>query len=335
MKLFNAARSGDIQGIKDAIEAGADPNHHDGWTSLNWVLREGNVECTRTLLELGADPNFVADEKNKNPPLFWASIAYKNKAQVLRELFKFGAKIDPQNNEAALMVFRSVAENLSQWMLEESDKEALLVLMEYLRPSESLIRCIHLPNIPGSAPRAEQAAILKCPFGRWKPIQEVHRNVPESIREQMKLLLLANRCKDGNFISWLPRDVLFLIFGWIVSFPMPKNCQYASRKDLEFEQNELRRARERIEMNEHSRLHEGSLIEFSSADDSMEGDRMRCCCLQFESRALPCFLACLVLLFPICLPLSMICGCMYCRTRGICVCCCVERQMNAHLRHYK
>jgi uncharacterized protein len=62
--LMWAARSGALDAMAVLLDAGADPNAHDGgngWTPLMHAVHTQHPEAVRLLLERGADPNVGAD----------------------------------------------------------------------------------------------------------------------------------------------------------------------------------------------------------------------------------------------------------------------------------
>jgi hypothetical protein len=69
--LFEAAYSGDIEALANALKQGADVNEKDriGITPLVLAIREGNIDAVDLLLERGADPYLRAGEYG---PLAWA-----------------------------------------------------------------------------------------------------------------------------------------------------------------------------------------------------------------------------------------------------------------------
>lgn len=61
LKLFDAARDGNLDRAKEALNAGADPAARDMWrnTPLHWAAENGRRDVARLLIEKGADPNAV------------------------------------------------------------------------------------------------------------------------------------------------------------------------------------------------------------------------------------------------------------------------------------
>src|SRR3990167_7224855 len=106
MDLITASHIGDLEAVKELLQAGADPNivNRGGQTPLYWASYHGYLEIVRELLQAGADPNIaekdgitplMSAEKNRNfqlvkefenhfPTLFHLS---------LRLLRKFGVDI--------------------------------------------------------------------------------------------------------------------------------------------------------------------------------------------------------------------------------------------------
>lgn len=79
--LFRIIRSGDLAGLKQALDAGSDPNADDhGFTALMAATLYGTVEQMRLLLERGAHPN-VADEDSITA--LWLAVPDTAKTRVL------------------------------------------------------------------------------------------------------------------------------------------------------------------------------------------------------------------------------------------------------------
>ena len=100
--FHDAARAGDVAGLRRMLDAGADPNEED-WTGappLYWAVG-GSVDAARVLLEAGADPD---DRDGFTRPFVRA--AEKNRLDLLKLLLEFGADphlTDPGDGENALV----------------------------------------------------------------------------------------------------------------------------------------------------------------------------------------------------------------------------------------
>ncbi|MBD2870168.1 M48 family metallopeptidase [Paenibacillus arenilitoris] len=59
--LLAAASEGDLNRVRELLDAGIDPNATDeeGWTALMWAVQLDEAELTAALLEAGADPDLV------------------------------------------------------------------------------------------------------------------------------------------------------------------------------------------------------------------------------------------------------------------------------------
>lgn len=87
-QLFNAAQTGDLDGVKAAIEAGVDVNAKTRYsaTALSFAAEKGHLEIVRFLIEQGADPN-VQDTFYNATPLTWAN--QKRKSEPHQAVAKF------------------------------------------------------------------------------------------------------------------------------------------------------------------------------------------------------------------------------------------------------
>ena len=86
-ELFSAAQTGDIDVVKQALEAGVDVNAKTKYnaTALSFAAEKGHLEIVKLLLEKGADPN-VTDTFYNASPLVWARMGqHKEIVEVLEE----------------------------------------------------------------------------------------------------------------------------------------------------------------------------------------------------------------------------------------------------------
>ena len=90
-RLVNAARSGDVDGVTKAIEAGevVDQPSIGGMSALHWAAREGNLEVVTVLVEASANPN-LPNKAGKTPV---ALAAESGNLEVLEFLVSMGGDI--------------------------------------------------------------------------------------------------------------------------------------------------------------------------------------------------------------------------------------------------
>ena len=72
--IWEAARTGNIEAVKQHLAAGTDVNAKTGfrWTPLHYAVREGHKEITDLLLTNGAEVNAKNDEGGT--PLDWPNV---------------------------------------------------------------------------------------------------------------------------------------------------------------------------------------------------------------------------------------------------------------------
>ncbi len=160
--LFQAARNGDLDAVRRAIESGVDVNATTayGTTALFFACDRGYVDIVKFLLEKGADPNKV-DTFYGATPMTWA--ASKKHLDVIAELARNGA----DGREALLL--RAVAtgdEDLVRALLAadfagprllgrardlvpSSDKEQIQQILEWL---DQKIDAMNSDQLDGDSP---------------------------------------------------------------------------------------------------------------------------------------------------------------------------------------
>jgi ankyrin repeat protein len=95
--VHRAAVTGDLAGVRGALEAGGDPNGGDaaGWRPLHFASQARSAEVVALLLESGAEVDAV--DGQGNTPLWRAVFNYRGDPQVLSALLAAGADVDRVN----------------------------------------------------------------------------------------------------------------------------------------------------------------------------------------------------------------------------------------------
>ena len=96
-KLYSSAGSGDVDGIREALDNGAQIDSHgtvECWTALMCAARNGHVNAVRYLIGRGANPNWHGWSDNETA----LSVARRNgMEEVVRFLTPLTAPDGPQN----------------------------------------------------------------------------------------------------------------------------------------------------------------------------------------------------------------------------------------------
>lgn len=100
---FVAAENGNLERIRQALEAGTDPDAKDGSgrSALHWAAKGGQAEVGMLLLKYGADIN-IQEGKSDNPfpskdtPLHWA--VFYGQGDFVKLLIQHHANLDISNN---------------------------------------------------------------------------------------------------------------------------------------------------------------------------------------------------------------------------------------------
>jgi uncharacterized protein len=84
--LIEAVRSGQVSGVKELIDSGADVNQagEQGWTPLNWAAGKGNVEIATLLVENGADV-FKTGRDQRTPYMIALAAGHADVVRFLRQ----------------------------------------------------------------------------------------------------------------------------------------------------------------------------------------------------------------------------------------------------------
>lgn len=95
MDIFSAARTGDIEKIRDLLESGVSINdkNENGHSPLMLSSYNGHYDSTRFLIERGADVNSVDGSANS----ILMGVVFKGHAPIFDLLVVAGADLDYQN----------------------------------------------------------------------------------------------------------------------------------------------------------------------------------------------------------------------------------------------
>ena len=125
--LMRSAEQGDLEGIRQAIEGGLDPNQKDdrGWTPLLSAARQGQPEALGLLHELGADiaarmPNGVnmlhlaIEKAGERPRDFKVTLARDGKQVTLTDPDEIREAVDGHPDDEYLQCVQVVRYGLEQ-----------------------------------------------------------------------------------------------------------------------------------------------------------------------------------------------------------------------------
>jgi hypothetical protein len=95
-RLWQAAFSGDLEGVKSAVGQGAavDFKGQSGFTPLNAAARNGHLEIVKYLVEHGADIDKSDNSRDKTPLL---AASFKGHFDIVKYLVEKGAKVNVQS----------------------------------------------------------------------------------------------------------------------------------------------------------------------------------------------------------------------------------------------
>jgi len=121
--VHHTASVGDVEGLKNALAAGADKDEEDseGRTALHFACGYGEVKCAQVLLEAGAKVDAL--DKNKNTALHYAA-GYGRK-ECVALLLENGAAVTLQNMDGKTPIDVAKLNNQNE-VLKLLEKDAFL-----------------------------------------------------------------------------------------------------------------------------------------------------------------------------------------------------------------
>jgi ankyrin repeat protein len=95
-KLLDYSWKGDLNGVKECIENGADVNckDNDGWTPLMYSSDNGHLKIVKYLIKNGVDVN--CKDIGGSTPLIWSS--YDGHFGIVKVLIENGADVNCKSN---------------------------------------------------------------------------------------------------------------------------------------------------------------------------------------------------------------------------------------------
>ena len=111
MDIFNAAKTGNVNRVRELIAAGADVNQQDnnGYTPLHWAAENGHQTVVQALIAAGANVN--QPDNDGRIPLHWA--AENDHQAIVQVLIAAGADVNRQNNDGVTPLYGAAAQWLS------------------------------------------------------------------------------------------------------------------------------------------------------------------------------------------------------------------------------
>lgn len=131
--LLAACKFGDVDGIRESLDAGADPNvksksGHRPASALGMAIQSGSVEAVKQLLDGHASPHTT---EQGFPLLAMAGGIEKNQAKILMELIEHGASpwelVQPRGSDFSdgMTTAIYILGNAEDWGVEQGDTRAL------------------------------------------------------------------------------------------------------------------------------------------------------------------------------------------------------------------
>ena len=124
-ELLNYSKNGDLNGVKQSIERGADVNSkdNDGCTPLHWSSENGYLDIVKYLIDHGADVN-------RKDNVGWAPLhlsSYFGHLNIVKYLIKHGADVNCKTNSGRTPLHWS-----SRVMTNWSSRKGHLDIAKYL-----------------------------------------------------------------------------------------------------------------------------------------------------------------------------------------------------------
>lgn len=85
-RLIDAVRTGSLDAVREALDAGGDPGARDGddWSALDWAAGGGDAAVVQELLDRGADP-FATGREQRRPYDIALAAGHVDAARLLRD----------------------------------------------------------------------------------------------------------------------------------------------------------------------------------------------------------------------------------------------------------
>ena len=141
--LLEASEAGNLQGVQDALKAGADVGAEtaDGWTALHFAAAQGRADVARVLLDAGA--NVSADTTSvRRTPLHWA--ARNGRTETVHLLRRRGAETASRDTEGSAPLHLAAA-------TAEGSAEVARLLLEVGADVAARRKARHPRSMPGCA----------------------------------------------------------------------------------------------------------------------------------------------------------------------------------------
>jgi hypothetical protein len=99
INLNSSAKSGDLKGVKNALENGADSNNEDGWP-LRIASLKGYLDIVKELLESGVDVEAQAQGNHHYDISSLGVASHYGNEEIVKVLLEYGANVNANNDSA-------------------------------------------------------------------------------------------------------------------------------------------------------------------------------------------------------------------------------------------